>query len=151
MTEYWRNDKTEQFVTFLLDGQMYGISVLKVQGVEKQLPLTPVPRAPLYSLGVANLRGSVIPIVDLRKKLELENLTDSADSRQRGGRILVLATQEGASGILVDRIRGIEGMPENQVDVNHKGLLDPKYVHGTVQVDEGLITLLNIERIMSNA
>ena len=65
------NDTTDQFLTFILGNEEYGIEILKVQEIKSWGPFTPIPNAPEYVLGVINLRGAIVPIVDLRSRFGL--------------------------------------------------------------------------------
>ena len=64
---------SEQFLTFMLGSEEYGVEILRVQGIQGWDSATPIPNSPEYVLGVTNLRGSVVPIIDLRRRFDLDN------------------------------------------------------------------------------
>ena len=73
-TDIEANSIGGQYLTFMLSGEEYGIEILKVQEIKGFDTVTPIPNTPVHMLGVLNLRGSIIPIVDLRKRFNLESI-----------------------------------------------------------------------------
>lgn len=101
---------TTQYVTFTLEGRLYGISVDHVQEVLPARPLTPVPLAPSSVAGLVNLRGSVVLSVDLRRRLDLAEVDQSAQM------MVVVQVHGEAISLLVDEIGGVVEVEEDQFE-----------------------------------
>ena len=137
----------KQFVIFSLEGEEYGIEILRVKEIKEMIRITRVPKAPHYVRGVINLRGEVIPIVDLRKKFNLEKRIDNDSTR-----IIIVAVEEITVGLVVDTssevigimIKDIEEAPETV------GSFEQGYISGIGKVGSRLIILLNIDKILIN-
>ncbi len=97
---------TGQWATFLLAGEMFGLAVEDVQEVLMDQPLTPVPHAPAQMVGMLNLRGTIMPAVDLRRRLGFAARAPGASVHQ-----LVLKTPEGPISVLVDEIGDVLALP----------------------------------------
>ena len=145
MDEVKTNSK--QFVIFSLEGEEYGIEILRVKEIKEMIRITRVPKAPHYVRGVINLRGEVIPIVDLRKKFNLEKRNDNDNTR-----IIIVAVEEITVGLVVDTssevigimIKDIEEAPETV------GSFEQGYISGIGKVGSRLIILLNVDKILIN-
>lgn len=137
----------QQFVVFKLDGEEYGISILQVHGVEKMLPITPVPKAPDFVAGVTNLRGEVIPVISLRKRLGLrpeENLNNC--------HVIVVKTDDATVGLVVDEISQVLQMPVAAIEETPEivGDIDTIFIRGIGKLNERLIVLLDIDEILDS-
>jgi purine-binding chemotaxis protein CheW len=136
-----------KFLTFFLGNEEYGVEILRVQEIIGQLPITRVPRTPAFIRGVVNLRGKVIPIVDLRTKFTLPE-TETAETC-----IIVVAIRGVHIGVVVDRVSEvadiagaeIEDAPDFGATVETEFLLGIGKAHGKVRL------LLDIERVLSSA
>lgn len=136
-----------KFLTFFLGNEEYGVEILRVQEIIGQLPITRVPRTPAFIRGVVNLRGKVIPIVDLRTKFTLPE-TETAETC-----IIVVAIRGVHIGVVVDRVSEvadiagaeIEDAPDFGATVETEFLLGIGKAHGKVRL------LLDIERVLSHA
>ena len=134
-----------KFLTFFLGGEEYGVQILRVQEIIGLLPITRVPRLPAFIRGVVNLRGKVIPIVDLRAKFGLAEV-ESAETC-----IIVVAIRGVHIGVVVDRVSEvadiagseIEDAPDFGANVETEFLLCLGKAHGKVRL------LLDIERVLS--
>ena len=134
-----------KFLTFFLAEEEYGIEITKVQEIIGMLPITRVPRTPEYVRGVVNLRGKVIPIVDLRRKFGL----DAAGAEETC--IIVVQVRGVQLGVVVDRVSevsavaaaDIEEPPSFGADVHTEYLLGLGKVNGRVKL------LLDIDQVLS--
>ena len=132
-----------KFLTFFLAGEEYGLEILKVQEIIGLLPITPVPRSARHFRGVVNLRGKVIPIVDLRRRFEMPEGTDDVV-------IIVVSVHGKQVGIAVDRVSEVLDIPTGEIepapelgsDVNTDFLLGLARAEGRVRL------LLDIERVL---
>lgn len=102
---------TPKYLSFCLGNEVYGIGITNVQEIISLLPITPVPHAPQCIVGVINLRGTVIPVVDLRIRL---GLTAAVPGRQSC--VVVVSVPEARVGVLVDNVCEVIEIPTDQVD-----------------------------------
>lgn len=136
----------EHLVTFLLGEEEYGLDVRLVQEIIRLTEITPVPRAPEFVKGVINLRGRIIPVVDLKHRLRLGHV----DQTTRAARIVVAKLRERLVGLLVDGasqvlkipLSLIEPAPEEVVEV------DVDYIRGVAKLESRLVILMDLTRIL---
>jgi purine-binding chemotaxis protein CheW len=136
-----------KFLTFFLAGEEHGIEILKVHEIIGMMPITRVPRTPQYIRGVINLRGKVIPIVDLRLKFGMESKGQTTETC-----IIVVRLQGVEVGIVVDKVSevlsiaggDIEDAPSFGAEVNTDYILGIGKSQGKVKI------LLDIDRVLSN-
>ena len=143
-------DATSQYLTFLLAGVEYGVDILKVQEIRGWEQPTMLPNSLDYILGVINLRGTVVPIIDLRRRFSL-------DKSQLGQTTVVVvvkissATKERTVGIVVDAVSEVYNVSDEQVrpapDLG--GAVSMEFVKGLVTVGEKMLILLDIDKLIS--
>ncbi|MCX7909634.1 MAG: chemotaxis protein CheW [Ignavibacteria bacterium] len=136
-----------QLVTFELAGEFFGIDILKVQEITPMTKITRVPNAPHYVEGVINLRGKVIPVVDLRKILQLDFKEYDASSR-----IIVLQLDGKIIGILVDRMNEVIWVNKNMIETNptqSDSKISDNYIIGIVNLEDKLIILLDLYKVFN--
>jgi len=142
-----------QYLTFILGGEEYGIDILKVQEIRGWESATALPNTPDYMLGVMNLRGNVVPIVDLRKRFSLEN----ADFCYTTVVIIVKVMDESGSerivGLVVDAISDVYNIIKEDVSEapDMGGAIALEYLAGLVTVDDNMIILLNVDLLVTKA
>jgi purine-binding chemotaxis protein CheW len=141
---------TEQLLTFLIGDDEYGIAIHRVREIAEYRALTPVPMTPPWMRGVMNLRGTVVPAVDLAARLGLERTTVS----RRTCLIIVemdVDTERVVMAVMVDAVsRVVDVSPEDIQEPPPFGLgID--FVPGLVRVDDRLIVLLDLTAILSSA
>ena len=142
-------DREGKYLTFCLAGEEYGISILKVKEIIGMMPITTVPRTPGFIKGVINLRGKVIPVVDLRLKFELE----TADYTERTCIIVVeIANGRGASqmGIVVDAVSEVLNIKAAELEETPAfgTKLDTDYILGLAKAGGGVKIVLDIDRVL---
>jgi len=127
-----------KFLTFFLDREEYGIEILSVREIIGLLPVTPVPQTPYYVQGVINLRGQVIPVVDLRLKFDMEAIDSTEETC-----IIVVQTGGAQLGIIVDKVSEVLDIPTRDiVDAPTLGTeINTDYIMG-IGKSEGRVTLL---------
>ncbi|MFN3782063.1 MAG: chemotaxis protein CheW [Candidatus Kapaibacteriota bacterium] len=136
-----------QLVTFELAGEFFGIEILKVQEISPMTKITRVPNAPKYVEGVINLRGKVIPVVDLRKLMNL-NLRDYDAS----SRIIVLHLDGKIIGILVDKMNEVIWVNKNSIETNptqSESKISENYIIGVVNLEDRLVILLDLYKLFN--
>jgi purine-binding chemotaxis protein CheW len=145
------SDREGKYLTFTLDEEEYGIGILKIKEIIGMLPITPVPQTPEHVKGVINLRGKVIPVVDLRLRFGM----DAIDYNERTCTIVVeIEGQSGTVmiGIVVDSVSEVLNIKgEDTEDTPTFGTkLDTDYILGMAKMDGGVKILLDIDRVLSN-
>ncbi len=135
----------EHLVTFFLSEEEYGVDVRLVQEIIRVTEITQVPRAPAFIKGVINLRGRIIPVIDLKRKLGLGDV-----ALERQCRVVVIRLRERLVGLLVDGasqvlkvpVSTIEAAPEEVVEI------DANYIRGVAKLEKRLIILVDLPKIL---
>lgn len=140
--------EAERFVVFHLAGEAYAVPIAGVHTVEKALPITRVPRAPHFVDGVVNLRGEVIPVVNLRRRLDMPELVDASDAH-----IVVALAGEQLVGLLVDEISHVLSLPQESIQAAEQviGETNRSFLLGVGKWENGLIVILDLERVVDPA
>ena len=144
------NDLSGKYLTFRLAGEDYGIPLLQVKEIIGMMPITAVPRTPGFVKGVINLRGKVIPIIDLRLKFGMEAM----DYTERTC-IIVVEIEAGEQtvliGIVVDSVSEVLNITAEQIENTPEfgTKLDTDYILGMAKTDDGVKILLNIDKVLS--
>ncbi|MBN2247497.1 MAG: purine-binding chemotaxis protein CheW [Coriobacteriia bacterium] len=140
--------QTHKYLTFKLGPETYGLDILRVQEIIGMIPVTRVPKTPAFVRGVVNLRGRVIPVVDLRIKFE----TGEADDTELTCIVVVqLAGQSTVMGVVVDEVSEVLDISVDQIeDTPDFGAgVQTEFVRGIANVDGKVIMLLDIVRVLS--
>ena len=136
----------KQYVVFQIADQEFGVDIHKVSIIEKYMNITRVPSTPDYIRGVVNLRGEIIPVMDLRTKFGLP-LREADDDTS----IIMLKLNDITLGVIVDSVAEVVGFAEEEMEsvtsITNDRTLD--YVVGIGKVDNRLITVLNIEKLIT--
>ena len=137
-----KSGKVKQYIVVRLGHEEYGINIEYVQNIVRMTRVTRVPKAPYFIKGVINLRGEIIPIMSVRLKFGLE-----ADEYTNTTRIIIIKVEGNAIGLLVDQVKEVIPLTEDDIEKVAKDVNDEKaaYVSGVGKTDEGIITLLNIK------
>ena len=136
----------EQFLTFRLDGQEYGISILKVQEIKGWDKMTPIPNSPPYVKGVLNLRGVIVPVFDLRLRFGLPETVRDAFTV-----IIVVNIGGRMAGIVVDAVSDVINVSLEQqcAAPEYEGQQNREFIKGFAQVEDKLLILLDIDRMVN--
>jgi purine-binding chemotaxis protein CheW len=134
-----------QMLTFSLDDVLYGVNVSQVREVKNFEGVTPVPYAPEYVRGVTNLRGEVIPVIDLRKRFGM------AITKNEGTNIMIIVQHKHPVGIMVDAVMEVLTLPKSDIEANNDSLIVDKSeaVLGVAKHDKSLIILLDLLKVAS--
>lgn len=142
---------THKYLTFTLGGETYGIDILRVQEIIGIMPVTRVPRTPSFVRGVINLRGRVIPVVDLRSKFELSDATDT----DRTCIVVVQLSDDGSvvMGAVVDEVSEVLDIPVDNIEdtPSFGGGVYAEFVLGIGKVHETVVMLLDIDRVLTGS
>lgn len=136
-----------QYVVFKLNDESYGIPINYVETIEKLIEITRVPNAPYYIRGVINLRGEVIPVVDLNKRFELEAINISDETR-----IIVLSFDEINVGILVDSCSEVVTLDSSKIDQAYDLItsFEDDYIQGISTLNERMIIIVDIPKLLKS-
>jgi len=134
-----------QMLTFTLDNVLYGVNVHQVREVKNFEGVTPVPYAPDYVKGVTNLRGEVIPVIDLRKRFGF------ADKKDEATNIMIIVQDKHPVGVMVDSVMEVLTLPKKDIEANPESLIVDKSeaVLGVAKHDKELIILLDFLKVAS--
>ncbi len=139
---------TRQFVIFRLANEEYGIDILRVKEIKEMMNITRVPKAAHFVRGVINLRGEVIPIVDLRKKFGLPKVEETESTR-----IIIVSVDDLTVGLVVDsssEVTEINGAAIEEAPAAI-GNVEQGNIFGIGKVGERLIILLDVVKIITNS
>jgi purine-binding chemotaxis protein CheW len=141
----------EQFLSFVLNGEYYGVDILRVQGVQGWQPVTEVPNMPPFVLGVMNMRGDVVPIVDLRKRFGLGEAEFTENT------VVIIVRVECQDhprtvGLVVDSVSEVLDVKPEEFHKapNVGGHISADFLKGLGMVGERMVILFDIERLVNN-
>jgi purine-binding chemotaxis protein CheW len=136
-----------QLVGFTIGKELFGVDILMVQEIIRAAPITPVPNSPEFVEGVINLRGNILPVIDLRKRLNLlSGETDHSDTW-----ILILDIQSKTTGFIVDSVTEVLKIQESTIEAPPdiiKAGLESQYLRGVCDIGAQLLILLDFKRIL---
>ena len=140
--------KSQQFLTFLLEDQEYGLEIFKIREIRGYAPITPIPNVPSHVRGVMNLRGTVLPVVDLRMKFHLPVVEYSKYTV-----IVIASVGDKTVGLLVDAVSDVLTVALDAIrDAPDFGAaVDTRFINGVFQSKEHLAVALNLEELLSES
>jgi purine-binding chemotaxis protein CheW len=135
-----------QLVVFELANEHYGVDIAAVESIIKMQMITVVPQAPMFVEGVTNLRGSVLPVVDLRKRFSLD-----CQETGKNSRIVVVTIQGIKVGMIVDAVSEVLRISDDAIEPPPPMVttLDSSFITGIAKVGEQLIILLDLGKVLS--
>ncbi len=136
-----------QWVTFRLEDERYGVNVMQVQEVLRMTEIAPVPGAPDYVLGIINLRGNVVTVMDTRKRFALP--PHEADDATR---IVIIEAEDQVVGILVDAVAEVVYLNQSDIESppNVGNDESSRYIQGVANRDEGLLILVDLNKLLTD-
>ncbi|GAA3948282.1 chemotaxis protein CheW [Allohahella marinimesophila] len=139
------DDPVLQYVTFRLDHETYGINVMQIQEVLRYTEIAPVPGSPSYVMGIINLRGNVVTVIDTRQRFGLSQSEVSDSSR-----IVVIEVDSQVMGILVDSVAEVVYLRQSEIESapNVGNEESAKFIHGVCNKNGELIILVEFEKLM---
>ena len=138
----------EEYLAFTLGQEEYGIDILKVQEIRGYETVTRIANAPDFIKGVINLRGIIVPIVDLRIKFQLDRVEYNQYTV-----VIILNLMDRVVGIVVDGVSDVLTLQSQQIKPapEFSGALDTEYIRGLGSIDERMLILVDIERLLMSA
>ena len=141
----------KKYLTFLLADEEYGVDILQVQEIKGWIPVTQIPNTPEYLCGVINLRGVIVPIIDLRIRFEMP--------RQDYGQMTVVVVvkvqshgRERVMGVVVDAVSEVYDIEEGEVRPapDFGSVISTDFIQGLATVDEKMVIVLDINRLLNS-
>lgn len=135
----------QQLVVFKLADEEYAVSILQVQEIKRMTEITRVPHTPEYLKGVLNLRGSVLPVIDLKKRLGLPQKEYTEDTR-----IIIVKTNDIAVGLIVDAVSEVTAVRSEQIEPPQavSGNIGENYISGVAKLENRLLILLKLDELI---
>ena len=143
------DDGLMQLVGFGIGREKFGVDILAVQEIIRSTEVTPVPNSPSFVEGVINLRGDIIPVIDLRKRLSLY----LADNKVEKDWVLILSIGNRVVGFIVDNVSEVLKIPEDDIDPPPNIViagLENQYIRGVCEIDNKLLIILDFESVLFN-
>lgn len=143
------NDQTDQYLTFIMADEEYGVDILSVQEIRGWETVTPIPNSPPHVKGVINLRGTIVPIVDLRQRFGLERVEYGPLT------VVIVLKVAGAKasrvmGIVVDAVSDVYSLANEEMksapDLGDQ--VNTSYIKGLVNVNNKMVVLLDIDQLL---
>ncbi|GMM86074.1 chemotaxis protein CheW [Pseudoalteromonas sp. SS15] len=141
------NDEVLQWVTYKLEDETYGINVMQVQEVLRYTEIAPVPGAPSYVLGIINLRGNVVTVIDTRARFGLMSAEVTDNSR-----IVIIEAEKQVIGILVDSVAEVVYLRSSEIDSapNIGTEESAKFIQGVSNREGELLILVDLNKLLSD-
>jgi len=140
-------DPVLQWVTFKLAGETYGVNVMQVQEVLRYTEIAPVPGAPSYVLGIINLRGNVVTVIDTRERFGLPpgELTDNT-------RVVIIEADKHVIGILVDSVAEVVYLRQSEIETapNVGNEESAKFIQGVCHKNNELLILIELDKLLTD-
>lgn len=139
-----------QYLTFILADEEYGVDILRVQEIKGWDEVTPIPNTPVYVKGVINLRGAIIPIIDLRSRFNLPQLAYGPTTVM----IILKVKSEGRErtmGVVVDAVSEVYNIDNGELQPAPEfgGVINIEYISGLASVEEKMIIVLDIDHLLN--
>lgn len=138
--------KSKKMIVFQLEEEEYAVSVHQVGSIERVQPITRVPRTEAFVKGVINLRGVIIPVIDIRVRFGLEEREYTESSR-----IIIVYLNDMKVGLIVDSANDVIDIPENAIEPAPEviGAVDTDYIEGVAKVGDRLLILLDLQKVLT--
>lgn len=143
-------EELEQYLTFVLDNEEYGVPILSVRGIQGWEKTTPIPNSPEYVMGIINLRGEVVPIIDLRRRFSLEPVEYSTNTV-----VIVVRIEQGGFektvGLVVDAVADVHDIKSDDMreSPDFGSGIKQEYVRSLGLIGEKMVIILDIDKIMN--
>ncbi len=135
-----------QLVTFRIGEEEFGVDILKVREINRMMDITRVPKAPYFVEGVVNLRGKVIPVVNLRRRFDMPEVKKDKETR-----IIVVEVKTKTIGFIVDSVSEVLRVPSDTVEPPPPFCadVDAEYINGVGKLDDKLLIMIDLEMLFA--
>ncbi len=144
------SEQVRQLVSFRIGNEEFGVDILMVQEIIRLPTITPIPNAPGFILGMINLRGKILPVIDLRQRLSIRG--DGSNGYDRKTRILIVEVHPHIIGFIVDSVSEVMKVPVGQIEpAPHlvTSTINAEYINGVIKMTNRLIMLLDFQKLLS--
>lgn len=144
-------DAQFQLVTFHLGEELYGVNILDVKEIVRLQTVRNIPNAPYYVEGIINLRGEIIPIIDLHKRFKIQTILNQEDIDLEGG-FIILNIENNRMGIMIDKVERVVTVHAEEVKEPPQMLsgIGNEYIEGVIRQDQGsYLIMLNIRKLFN--
>ena len=137
-----------QLVSFNIDQEEFGVDILKVREINKMMQITKVPNSPAYVEGIINLRGKVIPVINLRTKLEL-----SKKEYDKNTRIVVIEVNNMTIGFIVDSVSEVLRIPANITEATPEIIngMNTDFIKSVAKLENRILILIDLEKLIADS
>jgi purine-binding chemotaxis protein CheW len=141
-----QSEEILQLVSFNIGTEEFGVDILKVQEINRMVDITRVPRSPDFVEGIINLRGKVIPIIDIRKRFNM-----ALAEHDKNTRIVVVDIEGQVMGMIVDSVSEVLRLPASTIEAPPEVVssVDSDYIRGVAKLEDRLLIYLDLSRILS--
>ncbi len=141
------NEAIYQLVSFVIENEEFGVDILKVQEIIRTVEITRVPKAPDFVEGVINLRGKIVPVIDLRKRFGMAQREHDNETR-----IVVVELIDKVVGFLVDKVKEVIRVEKSVIEPPPEltTSIDSNYITGVAKLQDRLLILLELNRVLSS-
>jgi purine-binding chemotaxis protein CheW len=143
------SEQIKQLVSFRIGDEEFGVDILMVQEIIRFTTITPIPNAPRFILGMINLRGKIIPVIDLRQRLKIRGHRPGANDRKT--RILIVEIYNHVTGFIVDSVSEVMKVPVSDIEPTPHlvtSSIEAEYVKGVIKLPNRLIILLDFRQVL---
>lgn len=139
------SESIRQFVEFKIGEEIYGVDILKVKTIERMMPITRVPKAPSFVEGVINLRGEIVPVIDLKKRFDLPPGKTTENTR-----IIIVNVNDITVGMIVDSATEVIQLSQDAIEPAPTITtgIDSDYIEGVGKMGDKLLILLNLAKVL---
>ncbi len=145
-------NNTDQVLSFILGHEEYGVDILRVQEIKGWENTTPIPNTPNYVMGVINLRGAVVPIIDLRVRFGLKEITYNETTV-----VIIVRSEDSAGaqkiiGLVVDGVSDVYTINKKELQIvpEMSGTVQSEYVHGLATINDQLVIILHVDPLIND-
>lgn len=145
MREEDQTANRKQIVIFQLGKEEYGINILQTKEIIKPSKITNVPNTPDYVLGVINLRGQIVPVIDLRKRFAIA-ATETTDKQ----RVITIEVRDSLIGLVVDSVNGVVWLNMNELEPAPEiaGGIEQEFIEGVGKIEDRLLVIIDLEKLL---
>lgn len=142
-----KNQIHNKFLTFFIADEQYGLDISRIKEIISLMPITHIPKTPPFVKGVINLRGSIIPVVDIRLKFGMNSIEETVDTT-----IVIYEVDKVSIGFIVDRVEDVVTLDNDNISdaPDFGGSIDTTFISGVAEVEEGVIMILDLKNIFDN-
>ncbi len=140
-----------QLVTFQLGGEQYGIDIMQVEGIVQVEEVRPIPNAPDYVEGIFNLRGEIIPVINLHRRFHLKRVELTEEDQLLSG-FVIIAVDGVHLAMIIDKVSRVVTINRSEVQAPPQMIsgIGAEYIQGVVNREEGYLIILDIQRLFSS-